>query len=99
MHTARANDEAAADRHAVAVFSTDAEWADHLTTFVRAGIEQGEQVQYFADTTEPDLVTHTLAERGINAASAMRRGQLVVTTATGSYLAGNRFDPDALIGL
>ncbi|MFH9084133.1 MEDS domain-containing protein [Streptomyces sp. NPDC017673] len=80
-------------------YSTDDEWAAHLVPFVRAGFDRDEQVQYFADVTDPRLVMRTLAERGVDADTAVRRGQLVVTTADETYLAGARFDPDAMIGL
>ncbi|MEU8470037.1 MEDS domain-containing protein [Streptomyces sp. NPDC029006] len=94
-----ASGETAADRHAAVTYSTDAEWAGHLVSFVRAGFDRGEQVRYFADATAPGLVTRTLVDRGIDAPSAVRRGQLVVTTAAETYLTGDRFDPDAMIGL
>ncbi|MCS0604332.1 MEDS domain-containing protein [Streptomyces sp. LP11] len=89
----------AAERHTAVVFSTDAEWAEHLVAFVRTGLERAEQVQYFADTTDPGQVMRTLGEHGIDAASAARHGRLVVTTASRTYLAGPRFDPDAVVGL
>ncbi|MFE5729644.1 MEDS domain-containing protein [Streptomyces sp. NPDC056528] len=89
----------AADKHTSVVFSTDAEWADHLVSFVRAGLRDGEQVQYFADGTAPELVTRALTRHGVDAVSAVRRGQLVVTTAAETYLAGPCFDPDAMVGL
>lgn len=91
--------EPAADRHVAVEYSTDDEWAAHLVPFVRAGFDRDEQVQYFADVTDPRLVMRTLAERGVDADTAVRRGQLVVTTADETYLAGARFDPDAMIGL
>ncbi|GGW68865.1 hypothetical protein GCM10010503_52550 [Streptomyces lucensis JCM 4490] len=101
MHRAcpSASGGAAADRHVAVEYSSDDEWAGHLVVFVRAGLGRGEQVQYFADATDPGLVTRTLADRGVDAASAVRRGQLVVTTADETYLAGARFDPDVMTGL
>jgi ABC-type transporter Mla MlaB component len=101
MHTVGGSHdgEAAAHRHVAVEYSTDDEWASHLVPFVRAGFDRGDQVQYFADATDPRLVMRTLADRGIDADSAVRRGQLVVTTADETYLSGNRFDPDAMIGL
>ncbi|WP_240926412.1 MEDS domain-containing protein [Streptomyces sp. JB150] len=80
-------------------YSSDEEWAGHLVAFVRAGLEQGEQMRYFSDATEPDRVTRTLMDRGVDAAAAVRRGQLVVATADETYLAGGRFDPDMMVGL
>lgn len=91
--------ESAAARHVAVGYSSDDEWAGHLVAFVRAGLDGGEQVQYFADATDPDHVTRTLTEYGIDAAGAVRRGQLLVTTAGETYLAGSGFDPDAMIGL
>jgi ABC-type transporter Mla MlaB component len=91
--------EAPSARHASVVFSDDREWADHLCDFVRTGLELGEQVQYLADGTEPERVLRTLTDRGIDASAAVARGQLTVSTATQTYLAGSAFDPDAMIGL
>lgn len=91
--------EPAAGRHASVVFADDREWAGHLCAFVRGGLGQGEQVQYFADTTDPERVLRTLTEAGIDAEAAVGRGQLSVSTATQTYLAGTGFDPDAMIGL
>ncbi|WP_063760072.1 MEDS domain-containing protein [Streptomyces sp. NRRL S-1022] len=89
----------AAYRHVAVEYSSDDEWAGHLVDFVRAGLMAGEQVQYLADATDPGLVTRTLTHRGVDAAAAVRRGQLVVVTADETYLAGSRFDPDAMIGV
>jgi ABC-type transporter Mla MlaB component len=79
-------------------FSTDGEWADRLAGLVRDGLDRGEQVQYLADTTAPEHVLRTLTDRGVDAASAVRRGQLVVTTAARADPAGPRLAPDAMIG-
>ncbi|MFD8150713.1 MEDS domain-containing protein [Streptomyces sp. NPDC059720] len=89
----------AAARHVAVSYSSDDEWTGHLAAFVRAGLDRGEQVQYFADATDPGRVTHVLTEQGVDAAGALRRGQLLVTTAGETYLAGSGFDPDAMIGL
>ncbi|URM88824.1 MEDS domain-containing protein [Streptomyces sp. MRC013] len=89
----------AAGRHAAVVFSDDRQWAEHLCGFVRSGLDHGEQVRYFADTTEPERVLRTLTDAGIDAAAAVTRGQLCVSIAVQTYLAGAAFDPDAMIGL
>ncbi|MGW0605534.1 MEDS domain-containing protein [Streptomyces sp. NPDC002640] len=86
-------------RHSGVVFSDDREWAGHLVTFVRAGLERGEQVQYFSDTTDTDRVMGALASAGVDAGRARAEGRLVVTTATRTYLSGPAFDPDAMMGL
>ncbi|MET9800851.1 MEDS domain-containing protein [Streptomyces sp. NPDC006368] len=79
------------------VFSDDREWAGHLRALVRGGLERGEQVQYFADATDPERVLRTLTDAGIDAVAAVSRGQLSVSTAARTYLAGDRFDLDAVI--
>jgi ABC-type transporter Mla MlaB component len=89
----------AAQRHRDVVFSDDREWAEHLCAFVRGGLDQGEQVQYFADVTDPEKVLRTLVDAGIDAVAAQATGQLSVSTAARTYLAGAAFDPDAMIGL
>ncbi|MBH5333924.1 MEDS domain-containing protein [Streptomyces pactum] len=89
--------EAAADRHVAVEYASDDEWARHLVPFVRDGLVGGEQVQYYADATDPDVVTRTLADRGVDVDSALRRGQLVVATAEETYLSGAGFDPDVTI--
>ncbi|NEY33470.1 hypothetical protein GTU99_14920 [Streptomyces sp. PRKS01-65] len=89
----------AAHRHRDVVFSDDREWARHLCAFVRGGLDQGEQVQYFADTTDPEKVLRTLVDAGIDAVAAQSAGQLHVSTAARTYLTGAVFDPDAMIGL
>lgn len=86
-------------RHSSVVFSDDRQWAERLGAFVRGGLENGEQVQYFADTTAPDRVLRALTDAGIDAAGAVMRGQLSVPVAAQTYLAGSSFDPDAMIGL
>ncbi|MFF9690337.1 MEDS domain-containing protein [Streptomyces sp. NPDC014623] len=81
------------------VFSDDRQWAEHLGAFVRRGLEKGEQVLYFADTTAPERVLRALTDAGIDAEGAVTRGQLSVSAAAQTYLAGSGFDPDEMIGL
>ncbi|WP_229923500.1 MEDS domain-containing protein [Streptomyces candidus] len=92
-------DQGTAGRHASVVYSDDRQWAAHLCAFVRGGLERNEQMQYFADATDPEQVLHALADDGIDAAEAVRRGQLTVSTAARTYLAGAVFDPDSVFAL
>jgi ABC-type transporter Mla MlaB component len=86
-------------RHTSVVYSDDRAWARHLCAFVRDGLERGERVEYFADATDPGRVLRALSDAGIDAASAVARGQLAVMTAARTYLDGTGFDPDAMVGL
>ena len=85
--------------HSSVVFSDDQQWAEHLGAFVRDGLAKGERVHYFADTTDPERVLRALADAGIDGAGAAARGQLSVSVAARTYLAGSAFDPDVMIGL
>ncbi|CAL9329685.1 MEDS domain-containing protein [Streptomyces sp. enrichment culture] len=85
--------------HASVVYADDDAWAGHLTAFVRTGLAEGARVWYFADTTAPEHVLRTLMDRDVDAVTAVRRGQLTVTTADETYLSGRCFDPDVLITL
>ncbi|CAL9278961.1 MULTISPECIES: MEDS domain-containing protein [unclassified Streptomyces] len=85
--------------HASVVYADDDAWAGHLTAFVRTGLAEGARVWYCADTTAPEYVLRTLTDRDVDAASAVRRGQLTVTTADETYLTCRCFDPDAAITL
>ncbi|MFC8593911.1 MEDS domain-containing protein [Streptomyces atroolivaceus] len=96
---ARPEPDSPEGRHSSVVFSDDRQWAEHLGVFVRSGLERGEQIQYFADTTAPERVLRALTEAGIDAAGAVTRGQLSVSVAAQTYLAGSGFDPDTMIGL
>ncbi|WP_299538773.1 MEDS domain-containing protein [uncultured Streptomyces sp.] len=85
-------------RHTSVVFSDDRQWAGHLVAFVRGGLEKGERVRYFAGTTAPEQVLRALTGAGVDAAGAVTRGQLSVSVAAQSCLAGPGSDPDAMIG-
>lgn len=89
----------AVGRHSSVVFSDDRQWAEQLCAFVRDGLDRGEQVRYFADTTDPERILRTLTDAGIDARAAVTRGQLCVSLAAQTYLAGTGFDPDGMIGL
>ncbi|WP_307128808.1 MEDS domain-containing protein [Streptomyces sp. B1I3] len=97
--TAPPEQESVAGCHTSVVFSDDRQWAGHLGAFVRSGLAKGQQVQYFADTTPPERVLRALTDAGIDAAGAVTSGQLSVSVAAQTYLAGSGFDPDTMIGL
>jgi anti-anti-sigma factor len=78
-------------------------WAvddDHVrmeatAAFVRQGLSQHHRIRYCGDA--PDAVLTALVARGIDAAAAIRSGQLTAVTAEESYLAGGVFDPEAAL--
>lgn len=68
-----------------------------MIDFVRAGLEQGDRVWYFADATEPQYVLDLLQGAGVNVDQLADRGQLSVFTAAGSYLEELPFSPARML--
>lgn len=67
--------------------------------FVTGGLVSGDRVDCFTDSAPPRLVGNLLRRAGLDAAAALRSGQLRVVPADNSYLADMRFDPDHMISV
>jgi anti-anti-sigma factor len=80
--------------HRCFVFDDDADRRDVVGAYVRDGLARGEKVHYFSDGPPPASLAAELAD-----GAPVRPGQLTVTSADESYLAGGRFDPDRMIAL
>lgn len=65
-----------------------------LIRYLRGGLERGEQVLYFTDTFLPDAFLAAAQAYGLEVREPERTGQLQVTTAEESYLAGGTFDAE-----
>ncbi|GLW07174.1 hypothetical protein Misp01_23040 [Microtetraspora sp. NBRC 13810] len=65
-----------------------------LARFVRSGLNRNDQVLYFTDTFLPDAFLAALDAYGVAVAAPQRTGQLQVTIASESYLAGGAFDAE-----
>ena len=68
-----------------------------MAAFVRGGVLGTEKVLYFTDTAPAEQVFGFLRGHGLDPDPYAARGQLVVTTAGQSYLAGGDFDPDRMV--
>ncbi|NUW30971.1 MEDS domain-containing protein [Nonomuraea sp. SMC257] len=65
-----------------------------LVRFLRGGLERGEQVLYLTDTFLPDAFLAAAQAYGVDVREPERTGQLQVTTAEKSYLAGGAFEAE-----
>ncbi|MFH8799263.1 MEDS domain-containing protein [Streptomyces sp. NPDC017936] len=83
--------------HLCLAFADDDEQRRVVTAYLSAGLERGERVMYFADQSAPVDVLGWLSASGTDPEPALRRGQLVVTTADDSYLAAGSFDVDGMV--
>ncbi|MEU6271929.1 MEDS domain-containing protein [Streptomyces populi] len=83
--------------HLCLAFVDDEEQRRVMTTYLRDGLERGERVLYFADQWAPEQVLNWLRAAGTDPDAALNSGQLQVTTANDSYLAGGSFDADVMV--
>ncbi|MFK0168698.1 MEDS domain-containing protein [Streptomyces sp. NPDC090306] len=97
MGRARPAEDARQGDHLCLAFADDLEQRRVMTAYLRAGLERGERVIYYADRNTPETVLSWLRAAGVDPTPALRSGQLGVTTADDSYLAAGPFDPDAMV--
>ncbi|MDQ7810828.1 MEDS domain-containing protein [Amycolatopsis sp. A133] len=83
--------------HLCLTFADDDEQRRVVTAYLRAGLERGERVKYFSDQCAPEQVLDWLDGAGTDPGPAVARGQLQITTAGRSYLAGGSFDADGMV--
>lgn len=83
--------------HFCCAFDSPAQQEELVIDFVRAGVERGDRVCYFAHTSEPQQVLDLLKAAGINVDQLLDRAQLIVSTAEGSYLVELPFSPERML--
>jgi hypothetical protein len=86
-------------RHVCALFHTVDEAYGILLPFIREGLEQGERAFHIVDPAQRLGHLERLTQGGIDAAGALRSGQLEVRAWEDAYLRGRRFDQDAMLAL
>ncbi|MFY1632098.1 MEDS domain-containing protein [Solwaraspora sp. WMMB335] len=74
--------------HACLTFSDQEERLDLVAAFVRGGLRAGHKVVCWTDSVSPDELTGELHDRAVRPGSALRRGQLRISTAADSLLGG-----------
>ena len=86
-------------RHVCAFFHTADEAYGILLPFIHEGLEQGERAFHIVDPAQRLGHLERLARAGIDAAAALRSGQLEVRAWEDAYLRGRRFDQEAMLAL
>jgi PAS domain S-box-containing protein len=83
--------------HLCFLFKSDAEHQAVMAPFLSQGLAAGEKVIYLADRFAPRVILGYLKKQGIRVESYLQRGQLQILDAAANYLAGGRFEPDAML--
>ncbi len=85
--------------HICSIHGSEEEHRFLLAPFLRRGLKRGEKVLYVADEHPPELILSYISGEGTDGEAAVRSGQLEIVSSEDTYLAGGRFDPEAVAGL
>lgn len=85
--------------HACLTFSDAEERLDLLAAFVGEGLRQRQKILCWTDSMAPDKLTAELTARSVRPGAALRRGQLRISTASQSLLAGGTADAKAMVAV
>lgn len=83
--------------HLCLIYDNEEQRRKIVTEFLSAGLEQGELVRYFADTTSPEKLRAWLLETGVELSKAEEDGAFGVIKAENAYCPGGRFKPREVI--
>lgn len=87
------------DRHICAFFNSIAEEHRVLRGFFKDGVDREEKIAVIVNPEQREEHLKRLGEAGIDVPRAIGRGQLEVRPWQETYLRGDRFDQDAMLGL
>jgi hypothetical protein len=88
-----------AGEHVCLLFDADADRDSYVTGFVREGLAAGDKVIYLTNGAKVDEDLRKLSDGEFDAAACRSTGQLTVMTVEETYLAGGRFDTEAMVQL
>lgn len=83
--------------HLCLIYETREEQFAALVPFIRIGLERGERCVYIADDNTAAVVLDALAAQGLDVASAVTSGALMMASKRETYLQSGVFDPDLMI--
>jgi hypothetical protein len=83
--------------HACLIYETREQQLAAAIPYIRTGLRRNEMCVYIADENSVDDVFLELKKAGVDIETALKRGQLQVTTSTGSYVVDGRFDVDRMM--
>jgi hypothetical protein len=79
------------------IFDSEEQRRKIVSEYLAAGLEHGELVRYFADTTAPEDVRAWLQEFGVELSKAEEAGAFGITKAESAYCPNGRFVPEEVI--
>ena len=85
--------------HYCGIFRTDEEHRAVIVDFVREGVTRNEKIIYLVNVNSIEYVRDMLGNAGIDVASLIDKGQLVIITAREAYLKDGEFVPDKMLNL
>ena len=83
--------------HICAIYSTPAELALEVASFLAEGLRHRERCWYVASGNETDAVCAALTKLGIDIATETKREALKLISGGGAYVVHGAFDPEATI--
>ena len=83
--------------HVCAIYSTTAELAREVASFIADGLGGNERCWYVGSGHETDAVRAALHARGIDVAAETERGALQLISGSGAYVIRGNFDPEATL--
>jgi signal transduction histidine kinase/CheY-like chemotaxis protein len=85
--------------HVCLIYESDDDQRRAILPFLEHGLARNERCLCIADSATVSAVGAALRGGGIDVDGASSRGALAIATEREAYLAGGRFDPDAMIAL
>jgi hypothetical protein len=83
--------------HICAIYSTTAELAHEVATFLAEGLRRRERCWYVAAANETDAVRAALRKLGVDVTAETRREALKLIAGDGAYVVHGTFNPEATI--
>ncbi len=83
--------------HICLIFDNEIERQNIVSKFLRAGLQRGEMVRYFADTAPPEEVRSWLIEKGVELPEETEGGAFGILEASSFYAPQGTFDPQQSI--
>ncbi len=83
--------------HMCLIYDRDEDQQKIVSEYMAAGLKQGEQVRYFADTTSPEDIRSWLSGTGVEIPDARENGPFSIIKAESGYCPNGHFDPQEMV--
>jgi hypothetical protein len=83
--------------HVCLIYEDEEQRKKIVSEYIKAGLQQGEVVRYFADKTTPESVRSWLIENEVEISAVEKNGSFGIVAAENAYCPEGRFDPNDMI--